>query len=71
MVNKMIKESTVVLLKEESDIIKYEFYEKGTKAKVVGIVPLRGIIHDKMYLLENDHGVRVGVYEEDIDKVLS
>lgn len=66
----MIKESAVVLLKEESDIIKYEFYEKGTKAKVVGIISLRGVIHDKMYLLENDHGVRVGVYEEDIEVVL-
>lgn len=66
----MIKENDVVLLKEESDIIKYEFYKKGTKAKVVNIVPLRGVIHDKMYLLENDHGVRVGVYEEDIDGAL-
>lgn len=66
----MIKEADVVLLKEESDIIKYEFYEKGKKAKVVGIVKLRGVIHDKMYLLENENGVRVGVYEEDIESIV-
>lgn len=68
----MYKEGMKVTLKEDTDVVRYGWFSDKEELSIVNTINVNNsVVIKEMYIVENEEGVRVLVYDNDIDEVIN
>ena len=66
----MIKLNEKYAINNKSDAVECGWLLPGEEVEVVDIVPIKGKVHNELYLIQCEKGYRLGVYEEDLEVIV-